>query len=109
MPKIKDKLLQLPKSDGFYGFTDDRGILYFVELLDTKPITKFHKKEGQQTIFKSKRMTCNSQDYKCMKTEYTYGILLRIGFWTFYQGKRSTITSNQESIKFCFNRTTHFF
>ena len=30
IPKIKEKLLKLPKSGGYYGFSDDRGILYFL-------------------------------------------------------------------------------
>ena len=89
IPRIKEKLLKLPKSGGYYGFSDDQGILYFLHFLDTKPIIKFHKKEGRKTIPKSIRNTCSFQDYysECVKTEYNYGILLRIGFWTFYKGK----------------------
>ena len=86
IPKFKEKLLQLPKSGGFYGFSDDRGILYFFDFIDTKPITKFHKKEGHKTIPKSERTKCILQDSNCVRTAYTHGILLRIGFWTFYKG-----------------------
>ena len=102
--KFKEKLLQLPKSDGFYGFSDDRGILYFFHFIDTKPITKFHKKEGHKTIPKSERTKCILQDSNCVRTAYTHGILLRIGFWTFYKGKRSTTYNHHLSIKFSFNR-----
>ena len=91
IPRIKDKVLQLPKSGGYYGFSDDQGILYFFHNIDTKPITKFHKKEGHKTIPKSKRKACTFQDPNCKRTEYTQGILLRFGFWTFYKGKEFTI------------------
>ena len=78
-PKVKEMLLKLPKSINYFGYSDDKGILYFFHSDGRKPITKFHKslnKEGHKTIDKSKR-----NDMENM--EYGNGLLIGIWFWAF--------------------------
>ena len=78
-PKVKEMLLKLPKSINYFGYSDDRGILYFFHSDGRKPITKFHKslsKEGHKTIQKSKHNDMVS-------VEYGNGLLIGIWFWTF--------------------------
>ena len=78
-PNVKEMLLILPNSINYFGYSDERGILYFFHSDGRKPITKFHKslsKEGHKTIQKSKR-----NDVVGM--EYGNGLLIGIWFWTF--------------------------
>ena len=82
IPIVQDKLLQLPKSHGYYGFSDDNGVLYLMSIFDNIPITKYHKKENHRVIPKSKRMKC-AKEWSCSKSAYIHGILLRTGFFTF--------------------------
>ena len=78
-PKVKEMLLTLPKSMDYFGYSDDKGILYFFHSDERKPITKFHKslsKEGHKTIDKSKRNDM-------VDLEYGNGLLIGIWFWAF--------------------------
>ena len=56
LPWAQEKLLKLPKSKGYYGYSDDKGIIYFIHSDIKKLITKFHKQlnnEGHKTVPKS--------------------------------------------------------
>ena len=78
-PKVKEMLLKLPKSINYFGYSDDKGVLYFFHSDGRKPITKFHKslsKEGHKTIDKSKRDDM-------VNMEYGNGLLIGIWFWAF--------------------------
>ena len=78
-PKVKEMLLKLPMSINYFGYSDDKGILYFFHSDGRKPITKFHKslsKEGHKTIAKSK---LNDM----VNMEYGNGLLIGIWFWAF--------------------------
>ena len=78
-PKVKEMLLRLPKSRYYFGYSDDKGILYFFHSDERKPITKFHRslsKEGHKTIKKSKR-----NDIEDM--EYANGLLIGVWFWEY--------------------------
>ena len=78
-PKVKEMLLKLPMSMKYFGYSDDKGILYFFHSDVRKPITKFHKslsKGGHKTIDKSKRNDM-------VDMEYDNGLLIGIWFWEF--------------------------
>ena len=89
-PLVEEKMLKLPKSNGYFGYSDDKGALYFIHSSINKPVTKFHKnlnKNGHKILPRSKRFDCKSCgigfDDECIDFEYSNGILLGIGFWTF--------------------------
>ena len=57
-PVMRNHLFQLPKSDDYYGYSDENGILYFIHSDAEKSITKYHKsfsKLGHKTVANSKR------------------------------------------------------
>ena len=56
VPWAKEKLLKLPKSERYHGYSDKKGVLYFIHSDTKKPITQFHEKmskEGHKIISKS--------------------------------------------------------
>ena len=96
-PSVKEKVLKLPQSRRYFGYSDDKGVLYFIHSEINKPVTKFHKKlskNGHRIVAGSKRCELLHHEIdtnigKCKHFEYSYGILLGMGFWTFgktYQG-----------------------
>ena len=56
VPCAKKKLLKLPKSQGYHGYSDQKGVLYFIQSDMEKPMTQFHEKmskDGHKVISKS--------------------------------------------------------
>ena len=43
VPQARGVLFHLPKSKGYFGYSDDKGILYFIHSDIRKSITQFHK------------------------------------------------------------------
>ena len=43
VPQARGVLFNLPRSNGYFGYSDDKGILYFIHSSIQKSITKFHK------------------------------------------------------------------
>ena len=91
-PSVEDKVLKLPKSRGYFGYSDDKGVLYFIHSEINKPITKFHKKSsknGHKIVPGSKWERCKKEvgssniNSVCKNFDYSHGILLGMGFWTF--------------------------
>ena len=78
-PIAQKKLLQLPKSDGYFGYSDDKGMVYFIHSNIKKPITQFHKalnNKGYKTIPNS---GFGSGLFK-ESLDYSKGTLLGIGY-----------------------------
>ena len=51
-------LMKLPKSDNYFGYSDDKGVIYFIHSDTEKFITKYHKSfnnKGHIVVKKSKR------------------------------------------------------
>lgn len=49
----RGKLLKLPYSSKYHGYTDDKGVLFFIDGVLKKPVVKFHpslNKAGHQTL-----------------------------------------------------------
>ena len=56
VPCAKEMLFKLPKSQEYHGYSDENGVLYFIQSDTNKPITQFHKKmskDGHKVISKS--------------------------------------------------------
>ena len=87
-PVMRNHLFQLPKSDDYYGYSDENGILYFNHSDAEKSITKYHKsfsKLGHKTVANSKR----KEGFSDHVYGYNYGVLLKNTFWTFGKYERS--------------------
>ena len=92
---VKDKslhnmnfLMKLPKSEQYFGYSDDNGVIYFIHSDTEKFITKYHKsfnKKGHITVQKSKRSKALMKEIGSpgLKYQYSYGVLLGNRFWTF--------------------------
>ena len=94
---VKDKTLQdinplmkLPKSDEYFGYSDENGVLYFIhsDAGNEKFITKFHKSfnnRGHITVPKSKRSNTLLKGIKSYgkQFQYRHGALMGHKFWTF--------------------------
>ena len=55
---MRNHLFQLPKSEDYFGYSDENGIIYFIHSDAEKSITKYHKSFsnlGHKTVAKSKR------------------------------------------------------
>ena len=62
VPQARGVLLHLPKSKGYFCYSDDKGILYFIHSDIRKSITQFHKKlnrKGHKIIQGSKYRLMN--------------------------------------------------
>ena len=86
-----NKLMKLPKSKEYFGYSDENGVIYFFHSDEKKKITKYHKSfnnKGHITVSKSKRpkdlIGKESQGF-----QYSHGVLLGNRFWTFgrYKGR----------------------
>ena len=96
-PLVKKKLFKLPKSQGYHGYSDEKGVLYFIQSDVDKPITQFHEKmskDGHKVIPKSAMCSKVSESFvplnwwsvvPCPKPplQYQRGILMDVGFWSF--------------------------
>ena len=85
-------LIKLPKSDQYFGYSDEHGVIYFIhsDAGNKKFITKFHKSfndKGHITVPKSKRSRSNALLKQMETTEnccqYRHGVLMGHSFWTF--------------------------
>ena len=55
---VRKQLFQLPKSEDYFGYSDENGVLYFIHSDAEKSITKYHKsfsKMGHKIVANSKR------------------------------------------------------
>ena len=89
-PRLNKRLMQLPKSDNYFGYTDAVGALYFIHSDAEKGITKFHKslnKNGHMIVPKSKRPLMRGGEN--FLYNYHHGVLLSNTFWTFGKYGRS--------------------
>ena len=51
--QIQNELMKLPKSEDYFGYSDQYGVIYFIHSDERKKITKFHKslsKEGHISV-----------------------------------------------------------
>ena len=86
---LRNYLFQLPKSEYYFGYSDENGILYFIHSRAEKSITKYHKsfsKLGHKTVANSKR----KEDPEGQIYGYDYGVLLGKIFWAFGKYERSS-------------------
>ena len=86
---MRKNLFQLPKSEDYFGYSDENGILYFIHSDTEKSITKYHKsfsKMGHKTVAHSKRKKGPGQQLY----GYFYGVLLGKIFWAFGKYERSS-------------------
>ena len=84
--RLNQKLVKLPKSNNYFGYTNALGVIYFIHSDAEKFITKFHKslnKNGHMIVPKSKRGD------EIFLHEYRHGVLLGDTFWTFGKHGRS--------------------
>ena len=89
---IRNHLLQLPKSEDYFGYSDENGILYFIHSDAEKSITKYHKSFsnlGHKTVAKSKRKEGPGLLSPNLVYGYSYGVLLGKSFWAFGKYERS--------------------
>ena len=79
-------LMKLPKSEQFFGYSDDNGVIYFIHSGTKKFITKYHKSfnnKGHITVPKSKRSKALMKEIEEEGFQYNYGVLMGNKFWTF--------------------------
>ena len=81
-------LMKLPKSEQYFGYSDDNGVIYFIHSETAKSITKFHKSfnnKGHITVSKSKRPKAllMGKEKQGFQFQYSHGVLLGNIFWTF--------------------------
>ena len=84
------KLIQLPKSRYYFGYSDALGVIYFIHSDAEKGITKFHKslnKNGHIIVPKSKKPLMRGGENSVY--EYHHGVLLGNKFWTLAKYGRS--------------------
>ena len=77
-------LMKLPKSERYFGYSDDNGVIYFIHSGTKKFITKYHKSfndKGHLTVQKSKRSKALMNDIE--RFQYIHGVLMGNRFWTF--------------------------
>ena len=95
---MRNYLFQLPKSEYYFGYSDENGILYFIHNRAEKSITKYHKsfsKLGYKTVANSKRKEGPGQDLQDQIYEYHYGVLLGKIFWAFGKYERSPLVNGE--------------
>jgi hypothetical protein len=79
-----NRLMKLPKSERYFGYSDDNGVIYFIHSGTKKFITKYHKSfndKGHLTVQKSKRSKALMNDIE--RFQYIHGVLMGNRFWTF--------------------------
>ena len=81
-------LMKLPKSERYFGYSDQNGVIYFFHSDESKDITKFHKSfnnKGHITVNKSKRHKdlMVGKQRQGLPFQYSHGVLLGNIFWTF--------------------------
>ena len=79
-----NRLMKLPKSEQYFGYSDDNGVIYFIHSDTEKFITKYHESfsdKGHLTIQKSKRSKALMNDIE--RFQYIHGVLMGNRFWTF--------------------------
>ena len=89
---MRNYLFQLPKSEYYFGYSDENGILYFIHSDAEKSITKYHKSFsnlGHKTVAKSKRKEGPGHLSPDLVYGYYYGALLGKSFWAFGRYERS--------------------
>ena len=89
---MRNHLFKLPKSEYYFGYSDENGILYFINSDAEKSITKYHKsfgKMGHKTVAQSKR----KEDPGLCDCVYGYyfGVLLGKTFWAFGKYEKSSV------------------
>ena len=100
----KHYLLQLPKSCTYHGYSDAKGVLYFIDGHLRKKLTKYHSsfgkkghKKGDKIAIKvdvselcSMDTTCTSIELSCYKQSLQFGNL----FWLYGNIPRNFISSD---------------
>ena len=81
-PIAQKKLFKLPKSYGYFGYSDDKGIIYFINSNIKKPITQFHKTLNNKGIKTIPNSGFGSGLFK-ESLDYSKGTLLGIGYLLF--------------------------
>ena len=79
-----NRLMKLPKSERYFGYSDDNGVIYFIHSDTEKFITKYHKSfsdKGHATVQKSKRSKALMNYIE--RFQYIHGVLMGNRFWTF--------------------------
>ena len=80
--------MKLPKSEQYFGYSDDHGVIYFIHSDTEKFITKYHKSfnnKGHITVQKSKRSKALMKEMGSsgLQFQYCFGVLMGNRFWTF--------------------------
>ena len=80
--------MKLPKSEKYFGYSDDHGVIYFIHSDTEKFITKYHKSfnnKGHITVQKSKRSKALMKEIELsgLHCQYSFGVLMGNRFWTF--------------------------
>ena len=81
-------MLKLPKSEQYFGYSDDHGVIYFIHSDTEKSITKYHKSfnnKGHITVPNSKRSKTLMKEIVLpgLQFQYSSGVLMGHRFWTF--------------------------
>ena len=85
----KRKLFELPNSCEYHGYSDDKGILYFISgrLGTVKKVVKFHPSFGHKRDDKSINYRCDLEDITkgCSHSCFTQSLQLGNNFWMYGQ------------------------
>ena len=95
--------MKLPKSEQYFGYSDDHGVIYFIHSDTEKFITKYHKSfnnKGHIIVQKSKRSKALMKEIELsgLHFQYSFGVLMGNRFWTF--GGYETIKNSGPQFKF---------
>ena len=96
----KHYLLKLPKSCTYHGYSDAKGVLYFIDGRLRKKLTKYHSsfnKNGHKNGVKVESKFCSSDDWdictsielSCYKQSLQFGNLFWLYGNTFINGDNS--------------------
>ena len=81
-------MMKLPKSKQYFGYSDEKGVIYFIHSDTKKSITKYHKsfnKKGHVVVNNSKRSKALMKEIVLpgLQFQYSFGVLMGNRFWTF--------------------------
>ena len=63
-PNSKMLLFKLPKAKKYYGYSDDKGVLYFIDSKLERSTRKYHKAFGSKTILMDTQYGHNQSEEK---------------------------------------------
>ena len=88
----KGQLIKLPKLKKYFGYSDPKGVLYFIDGNLQKPVTTFHSSFGHKTI---KMNQVSATETACG------GLYFRGNFWLYEFSKQSQISFDPSSFLAC--------